>query len=56
MGEETQTHILEECLALHLNDSKKVPKHQLFNEDTDALRQVAKNLEIITEKLGEIVC
>ena len=56
MGEETQTHILEECLALHLNDSNKVPKHQLFNEDTDALRQVAKNLEIITEKLGEIVC
>ena len=56
MGEETQSHILEECQAMHPNNSNKVPKHQLFNEDTDALRQIAKKLESITEKLGETVC
>ena len=53
--EETQTHILEECPALHQNTATKVPKHQLFNEDTGALKLVSKNLEFITEKLGEMV-
>ena len=52
---ETQKHILEECISMHDNDASKVLKHQLFNEDTDTLRQVAKNLKKITEKLGEVV-
>ena len=55
-GEETQTHILEECLVLHPNNNNKVPIDQLFTEDTGALKQVAKKLETITEKLGEMVC
>ena len=39
-AEETQTHILEECEKIHCDDAIKVPKHQLFDEDTDTLRQV----------------
>ena len=54
--EESQTHIQEECESLHQNDAIKVPKHQLFSEDTGILRQVAKNLNTITDKLGESVC
>ena len=53
--EETQTHIVEECPAIHKSDANKVPRHLLFSEDTDTLRQTAKNLEIVNEMLGEIV-
>ena len=55
-AEETQTHILEECEKIHCDDAIKVPKHQLFDEDTDTLRHVSKNLEMITDKLGELGC
>ena len=53
--EETQTHILDECQAIHKSDASKVPIHLLFSEDTGTLRQVAKNLETINNLLGEIV-
>ena len=53
--EETQTHILEICPIMHPDDTTKVPKHQLFNEDTDTLRETAKKLDKIVEKLSEIV-
>ena len=53
--DEIQTHIPEECLAMHHNSFSKVPMHQLFSEEADTLRQVASNLQNITEKLGEIV-
>ena len=53
---ETQTHILEDCPAIHSDESSKVPRHQLFNENTDTLRKMAKNLEQILEKLSEVVC
>ena len=53
--EETQTHILEECPTMHPNDTNKVSRHQLFNEDAGALRQTAHNLNQIMEKLGEIL-
>ena len=55
-SEETQKHILEECLTLHPNDAIKVPKHQLFNQNTGTLRQVANNIEKILEKLSDVVC
>ena len=51
--EESQVHILEECPEMHKDNAIKVPKHQLFNENTSTLRQVANNLEIILEKLGD---
>ena len=44
-AEESQTHILEECPVVHPNDAIKVPKHQLFNEDTGTLRETSKKLE-----------
>ena len=42
---ETQKHILEECLAMH---------NEVFNEDTGTLKNVAKNLEKIQNKLNEL--
>ena len=55
-GEESQSHILEECPVVHPNDAIRVPKHQLFNEDTDTLRNTANNIDKIMEKLCEVVC
>ena len=52
--DESQKHILEECLAIHNNESIRVPTHQLFNEDTGTLRKVAKKLETIQNKLNEV--
>ena len=51
--EETQVHILEECPALHPDNANKIPKHQLFNENTGTLRQIANGLEVILDKLGD---
>ena len=45
--DENQKHIMEECLAIHKDDSTKVSNHQLFNEDINTLREVSKNLEKI---------
>ena len=53
--EETQTHILEMCPDMHPSDATKVLKHQLFSEDIDTLRVLAKKIEIIMEKLSDIV-
>ena len=53
--EETQTHILEECLTMHPDNAIKVPKHLLFDENTGTLRQIANNLEKILEKLSDVV-
>ena len=54
-AEETQRHFLEQCPALHPNEALKVPKHQLFNDDTGNLRIMAGNIGTILEKLSEIV-
>ena len=53
--EETQTHILQECPVLHTSDALKVPKHRLFNESIDTLRETANTLEIIMDRLNEVV-
>ena len=54
--EETQTHILEDCTNIHTNEATKVPKHQLFTEDTDTLRKIANNIDNIMIKIEESVC
>ena len=53
--EETQTHILEECHVMHPDETNKVSRHQLFDENTDALRLTAQKIDKILEKLGEVV-
>ena len=53
--EETQTHILEHCPAIHTTGTLKVSKHQLFNQDTGALRKIADNIIKIMEKVDENV-
>ena len=54
--EETQTHILEECPVVHPDETNKIPKHQLFSEDTGTLREIAIKIGKIQEKLDEVVC
>ena len=54
-GEETQTHILEQCPGIHKNEASKVPKHQIFTEDTDTLKQTAIKIENILTKIEESV-
>ena len=51
--EETQKHVLEECLAIHKDESIKVLNHQLFNEEIDTLTNVAKKLEKIQNLLSD---
>ena len=53
--DETQTHVLEECPALHPTDALKVSKHQLFSEDTGTLNKTVEALDAIMEKI-ENVC
>ena len=53
---ETQKHVLEECVAIHQDEATKIPKHQLFNENPDTLREIAKKLDKIMDKLSEVVC
>ena len=53
--EESQNHILEECQVIHPDETNKVSRHQLFNDNTDALRLTAQKIDKILEKLGKIV-
>ena len=51
--DETQKHILEECPVLHKDDSTRFPVHEIFNENTDTLKQTAQKIDKILEKLGD---
>ena len=51
---ETQCHILEACPAIHENNSKKVSKEQLASGDTNTLRETAKRIISIFEKLENV--
>ncbi len=48
---ETQQHIREECQGLYQDDSTKVTKRDLFNEEIPNLAQVAKRIIITINKL-----
>ena len=53
---ETQQHVLEECPTIHINEAIKVPKSQLFSENSDTLREVSEKINKIMDKLNETVC
>ncbi len=50
---ETQQHIREECQGLHQDDSTKVTKTDLFNEEIQNLAEVAKRIIITINKLEQ---
>ena len=54
--EETQQHIMEECPEIHSDEAIKVPKQQIFTEDTGTLKQTAEKINKIMDKLSEVVC
>ena len=48
---ETQEHILEECKQLHPTEDTKVRKQDIFRENTDINRGIARKIEYIMEIL-----
>ena len=54
-AEETQIHVLEECPEIHSGENDKVPKHQIFSEDTGTLRKVADRIAAVLQKMSEVV-
>ena len=48
---ETQDHALEKCPVIHKDDDIKVTKNEIFTENTDTLRKLANNIEIIISKI-----
>ena len=51
---ETQDHALEKCPELHRDDETKVPKSELFTENTDTLRKAADKIEKIIGKFEQV--
>ena len=54
-AEETQTHVLEECPELHPDENTRVSKHHIFSDDTDTLRNIADEIEKISDTLSGAV-
>lgn len=52
-ADETQSHVLEICPAIHKNDNNKVTEDQYFSEDLEILKRTAKNLKLIQEWIGQ---
>ena len=52
--EETQTHVLEICPNIHVNNSTKVKKDQIFSGDTDTIRETAKKIMAICQKIENV--
>ena len=53
---ETQQHIMGELPEIHSDEAIKVPKQQIFTEDTGTLKQTAEKINKIMDKLSEVVC
>ena len=48
---ETQDHVLEMCPEIHKTEDTKVKKSQLFSENTDTLKLIAKKIDTIMNSL-----
>jgi hypothetical protein len=51
---ETQDHVLNECQALHTDDTTKVPKESIFSEDLNTLKNTANKINRTIEILQEV--
>ena len=51
--QETQEHILEHCPTIHNTENLKTPKHELFNTNTNKMKNTAQNLMKILNLLSE---
>ena len=50
---ETQEHVLDNCNAIHIDNTTKVPTTDIFSEDIKTLKQAAKKIRKILETLQE---
>ena len=50
---ETQEHVLNECQILHPTSESKVTSQDIFNEDTESLRNTAKKIKETLEKINK---
>ena len=51
--EETREHVLEECPQLHTDESTKIKRNYIFTDDTDTLKNTAKQIRSIIKRLTE---
>ena len=49
LSDETQTHVLEECLEIHRDDTTKVSTNEIFNNDIlkHTAMYIARIMEVI---------
>ena len=50
---ETQTHVLEECKAIHPNPLTKIRPEHYFGENTETLKSAASNIRRCLEVLED---
>ncbi len=50
---ETQKHVLEECTTLQIDNQTKTNEGEFFSEDIDILREAAKKIKTVLDKLSE---
>ena len=48
---ETQEHVLQDCKTLHPDNTTKITTNQIFEENTDKLRNTATQIQSIIEQL-----
>ena len=53
LEEETQTHLLEECKAIHSTDKTKVKVTDIFCESPATLKRVAQRTRSIMQSIDE---
>ena len=51
---ECQYHIFQECKAIHVNETTKIKKEEIFTEDPIILRDTAKKIEFVLERLAAL--
>ena len=50
---ETQEHVLEQCAILHPEESTKVPKNEIFDEEPENLKTVSKKIDRTMKHLSQ---
>ena len=53
-NKECQYHIFQECKAIHANETTKIKKEEIFTEDPIILRDTAKKIEFVLERLAAL--
>ena len=55
MADETQEHVLEECIKLHENNENKVTKEEIFSDNPDQNTKTAEKIQYIMKQIERAV-